>query len=97
MVSATVIVPGTMFPVPSNDTPPIVLALASAVAVAANATAILAVPSKLVPPIVRAVSKAVAVAALPVVDPELPVTLPVTFPVKGPANPVAVSSPVPAL
>ena len=31
----------------------------------------------------------VAVAALPVHDPELPVTLPVTLPVNGPLNPVA--------
>ena len=45
-----------------------VLAVASAVAVAARFTAIFAVPSKDVPPIVLAVSKAVAVAALPVVS-----------------------------
>ena len=44
-----------------------VLAVASAVAVAARFTAISDVPSKDVPPIVLAVSNAVAVAALPVV------------------------------
>ncbi len=42
-----------------------------------------------------------AVAALPVQLPELPLALPVTFPVTapvmGPANPVAVKTPVPAL
>ena len=53
--------------VPSNETPCMVLAVASAVAVAARFTAISDVPSKDVPPIVLAVSKAVAVAALPVV------------------------------
>tara|TARA_R110001599_G_scaffold32248_2_gene106204 strand:- start:521 stop:1195 length:675 start_codon:yes stop_codon:yes gene_type:complete len=65
VVSATVIVAGTMLPVPSNDVPPIVLADASAVAVAANPTAIFAVPSNDVPPIVLAVSSAVASAASP--------------------------------
>ena len=53
-----------MFAVPSKDVPPIVLAVASAVAVSANPTAIFAEPSKLVPPIVLAV---VSVAAEPVV------------------------------
>ena len=68
-----VLTPGkSMFAVPSNDTPPIVLAVAKAVDVADNATAIFAVPSKDVPPIVLAVANAVAVAALPVVLPELP-------------------------
>ena len=67
---------------PSKETPPIVRALASAVAVAESATAILPVPSKLVPPIVLAVSKAVAVLALPV-----------TAPVKGPAKASEVTVP----
>ena len=58
----------SMLAVPSNDTPWIVLAVASAVAVADRATAILAEPLKLVPPIVLAVSSIVAVAALPVVS-----------------------------
>ena len=61
-----------MSAVPLNDTPPIALAVAKAVDVAANATAISAVPLKDVPPIVLAVANAVAVAALPVVLPELP-------------------------
>ena len=39
----------------------------------------------------------VTVAALPVVDPEEPVTLPVTFPVKAPINVVAVNAFVSAL
>ena len=64
---ALVKVVGVMSAVPSKDTPPIFLAVANAVDVAAKAIAIFAVPSKLVPPIVLAVSKAVAVAALPVV------------------------------
>ena len=81
-MSATVIVAGTMFALPSKDVPPIVLAVANVVAVAAKATAMLAEPSKDVPPIVRAVAKAVAVAALPVALPALPVTFPVTFPSK---------------
>ena len=89
-------VSGVMFPVPSNDTPPMVLADARAVAVAANPTAIFAVPSNEVPPIVLAVSSAVAVAALPVVDPELPDVFPVTLPVMFPAN-VDVRTPVVAL
>jgi hypothetical protein len=63
-----------IFAVPSKLTPAIVLAFANAVAVAAKATAILAVPSNDVPPIVLAVCKAVAVAALPLVDPDEPVT-----------------------
>ena len=66
-----------MFPVPSNATPPIVLAFAKAVAVAAlpevswlpaaftPGRLIFAEPSKETPPIVLAVSRAVAVAALP--------------------------------
>src|SRR3989338_9423595 len=41
--------------------------------------------------------KPVTVAALPVVDPEEPVTLPVTLPVSGPENPVAVSRPAEGL
>ena len=45
--------------VPSNDTPPIVLAVARAVAVADKATAILADPSNEVPPIVLAVANVV--------------------------------------
>ena len=56
---------GVISAVPSKDTPPIFLAVAKAVDVAAKAIAIFAVPSKLVPPIVLAVSKAVAVAAFP--------------------------------
>ena len=72
--------------VPSNDTPPIVLALAKAVEVADKATAIFAVPSKDVPPMVLAVANAVAVAALPVVLPELPDVLPVTSPVTLPSK-----------
>ena len=70
--------------VPSKETPPIVLAFASAVAVPAKATAMLAVPSKEVPPIVLAFWRAVAVAAFPVVLPELPDVLPVTLPVTLP-------------
>ena len=95
-MSATVIVAGTILDVPSKLVPPIVLALARAVAVAASPTAMFDVPSKLVPPIVRAVSRAVAVAAFPVVDPDEPLTFPVTFPVIFPAN-VLVSTPVDAL
>ena len=53
-----------MFAEPSKETPPIVLAVARVVAVAASPTAIFAEPSNEVPPIVRAV---VNVAALPVV------------------------------
>jgi hypothetical protein len=53
-----------MFAVPSKDVPPIVLALANAVAVAAKVTAIFADPSNDTPPIVLAV---VSVAAEPVV------------------------------
>ena len=45
---------------------------------------IFAVPSNDTPAIVLAVSKAVAVAALPVVEPELPLTFPVTLPVTFP-------------
>ena len=71
-----------------------VLADASAVAVADRATAIFAVPSNEVPPIVLALASAVAVAALPVVEPEEPLVLPVTLPVKVPTNPVAVTLPV---
>jgi hypothetical protein len=56
--------PTAMLAVPSNDVPPIVLAVANAVAVAANPTAMFALPSKEVPPIVLAVVK---VAAEPVV------------------------------
>ena len=59
----------SIFPVPSNEVPPIFRAVASAVAVSANATAIFAEPSKLVPPIVRAVARVVAVLALPVTAP----------------------------
>ena len=54
-----------MFAVPSNETPPNVLALASAVVVAESATAIFADPSKDVPPIVLAVASVVAVVAFP--------------------------------
>ena len=61
--------------VPSKDTPPMLRAVANAVAVSASATDMLLVPSKLVPPIVLAVSNAVAVLALPV-----------TSPVSGPAK-----------
>ena len=53
-----------MLALPLKLTPPIVLAVAKVVAVAAKPTAIFAEPSKLVPPIVRAV---VNVAAEPVV------------------------------
>ena len=55
-----------MLPVPSKETPPIVLAVASLVAEAASvafAGVMLAVPSKEVPPMVRAVASAVAEAA----------------------------------
>ena len=91
--------PGRLiFAEPLKDTPPIVLAFAKVVAVAASATAMLALPSNEVPPIVLALANAVAVAAKPVHDPELPevfpVTFPVTFPVKIPINPVAVTFPV---
>ena len=58
-----------IFAVPSNEVPPIVLAVANAVAVAANPTAMFAVPLNDVPPIVRAVSRAVAVAAFPEASP----------------------------
>ena len=72
--------------VPSNEVPPIVLAVASAVAVAASPTAIFAVPSKEVPPMVLAVASAVAVAAFPVAEPAEPLTLPVTLPVNVPVT-----------
>ena len=74
--------PTAMLAVPSKDVPPMVRAVARAVAVAASvafAGVMLAVPSNDVPPIVRAVARAVAVEALPV---------------KGPANAVAVAVPV---
>ena len=90
VVSATVIVAGTMFPVPSNDVPPMVRAVAKAVAVAASVTAMLAVPSNDTPPMVRPVAKAVAVAARPVQDPDDPEALPVTLPVRGPEKAPAV-------
>ena len=83
VVSATVIVAGTMFAVPSKEVPPIDLAVARAVDVSARPTAIFDVPLKLVPPIVRAVSKAVAVAAFPLASP-----------VRAPIKPVAVIFPV---
>ncbi len=84
-----------MFAVPSNDTPPIFLAVANAVVVSDRATAIFAVPSNDVPPIVLAVANAVAVAALPVVLPDDPDVLPVTLPVKFPVIvPPAVIAPV---
>jgi hypothetical protein len=83
-----------IFPVPSNDTPLIVRAVAKAVAVAASVTAMLAVPSNDTPPMVRPVAKAVAVAASPVQDPDDPEALPVTLPVRGPAKAVAVAVPV---
>ena len=98
-----------MFSEPSKDTPPMVRAVARAVAVAAlpvvswlpvastPGSVMLPVPSKETPPILRALSRAVAVAALPVQEPEEPEALPVTLPVSGPANPVAVSTPVLAL
>ena len=41
-------------------------------------------PSKDTPPMFLAVANAVAVAALPVVDPDVPLTFPVTFPVMFP-------------
>ena len=63
------------------------------VAVAASATAMLALPSNEVPPMVLALAKVVAVAAKPVHDPELPDALPV----KAPMNPVAVIFPVDGL
>jgi hypothetical protein len=59
--------------------------------------AIFPVPSKEVPPIVLAVANAVAVAARPEQVAELPLAFPVTLPVIGPANPVDVKTPVPAL
>ena len=75
------------FPVPSKEAEvqttspviPIVLPVASAVAVADRATAIFAVPSKDVPPIVLAVARAVAVAALPVISLEVNATVPVAL------------------
>jgi len=61
---------------------------------AAAATVIAAEPSKFTPFIVFPGDSFVAVAALPVVDPEEPVTLPVTFPVNGPTKLPAVTAPV---
>ena len=71
----------SMLPVPSNEVPPMLRALARAVAVAARATAMLAEPSNEVPPMLRAVSKVSAVSAFPVRAPIKPVA--VTFPVDG--------------
>ena len=75
--------PGKLiFPVPSNETPPIFLAVASAVAVAAlpevscvpevltPGKLIFAVPSNETPPMVLALSSAVAVSAFPVIVPD---------------------------
>ena len=59
-----------MFAVPSKDVPPIVLAEANAVAVAAKVTAIFADPSNDTPPIVLADANAVAVVAFPDNAPE---------------------------
>ena len=82
-----------ILPVPSNETPPIVLAVSSAVAVAAfpevswlpevltPGKLIAALPSKDTPPIVLAVASLVAVLALPV---RLPVTPPLAL--IAPAN-----------
>ena len=53
-----------------------------------------AVPSKDTPPIFLAVSNAVAVAALPVVEPDDPLTLPVTLPVRFPTKVDEVNAPV---
>ena len=71
---------------PSNETPPIVRAVARVVAVFARAMAIFAEPLKLVPPIVLAVCSKVAVPALPEISP-------VTFPVKAPAKASEVTVP----
>ena len=72
-----------IFAEPSNDTPPIVLAVASVVAVAALPDVlwlpavltpgkfIFAEPSNDTPPIVLAVASVVAVAALPLMLPEI--------------------------
>ena len=95
--------------VPSKETPPIVLAFAKAVAVAAlpevswlpawftPGRLILAVPSKETPPIVLAVCNCtalVAVVAVPVTSPvTLPVRLPVTLPVTSPVT-SPITSPV---
>ena len=51
-------------------------------------------PSKDTPPIFLAVSNAVAVAALPVVEPDDPLTLPVTLPVRFPTKVDEVNAPV---
>ena len=68
-VVANVASPTAIFDVPSNDVPPIVLAVANAVAVSASATAMFAEPLNDVPPIVLAVASVVAVSALPVTSP----------------------------
>ena len=56
---------GVISAVPLKDTPPIFLAVAKAVDVAAKAIAISAEPLKLVPPMLLAVANVVAVAANP--------------------------------
>ena len=92
-----------MFPVPSKDTPCIVLAVANAVAVAAlpvvswlpavftPGKSILALPLKLTPPIFLAVANVVAVAALPVISLDVKAIVPVV------AGSVAVILPLNAL
>ena len=62
-----------MSAVPSNDVPPIFLAVAKAVAVPASPTAMSADPSKDVPPIVLAVVNAAAVVAVEALPDKAPV------------------------
>jgi hypothetical protein len=71
---------------PSNDVPPIVLAVANVVAVFARAMAMFALPSKLVPPIVLAVARVVAVSAFPVKFPTKLVEVIDVAPVITPAS-----------
>ena len=61
---------------------------------AAAVTIILAEPLKLTPLISLAVANVVAVAALPVVEPEEPLTLPVTSPVTSPTKLPACKAPL---
>jgi hypothetical protein len=53
---------------------------------------LVAFPTDVIGPVKLAL--VVTVAALPVQEPELPLTLPVTLPVNAPAKPVAVNMPV---
>ena len=95
-----------MLPVPSKETPPIVLAVSRAVAVAAfpevswlpawftPGKLMLALPSKETPPIVLAVSRVDAVEALPVKSPVTsPTTPPVAVVTPVTTSPVAVACP----